>query len=202
MPSLNAERERNVLDGALQLFEKYPLREITLEKLTKTSGVPAFEIIRNFHSSENILRAVLERELELMAAAATAPELRMPGETIADELRLLARVIFDQYHKRMPFLRKLLAEALNDSSVAALYYSTFIVQGRELFAQFLRTRGESGELRPNLDIEAASAAFLASLLGSVMTFELFGGRQVESLDEDRLLQEVCETFAHGILRKS
>ncbi|HVY92908.1 MAG TPA: TetR/AcrR family transcriptional regulator C-terminal domain-containing protein [Bryobacteraceae bacterium] len=201
MQTLSSERERSVLDGALQLFEKYPLREITLEKLTKTSGVPAFDIIRNFHSSENILRAVLERELELMAAAATAPELRMPGETIADELRLLARVIFNQYHKRMPFLRKLLGEALNDSSVAALYYSTFIVQGRELFAQFLRTRAESGEFRPNLDIEAASATFLASLLGSVMTFELFGGRQVESLDEDRLLREICETFAHGILKK-
>jgi len=202
MSALNSERQRSVLDGALQLFEQYPLREITLEKLTKTSGVPAFDIIRSFHSSENILRAVLERELDLMAAAATAPELRMPGETIADELRLLARVIFDQYEKRMPFLRKLFGEALNDSNVAALYYSTFIVPGRQLFAQFLRTRAEAGELRPDLDVEAAAAIFLASLLGSVMTFELFGGRQVESLDEDRLLTELCETFARGILRKS
>jgi AcrR family transcriptional regulator len=201
MPTLNAERERSVLDGALQLFEQYPLREITLEKLTKTSGVPAFDIIRNFHSSENILRAVLERELELMAAAATAPELRMPGETVADELRLLARVIFDQYRKRIPFLRKLFGEALNDSNVGALYYSTFIVQGRQLFAQFLRARAETGELRPDLDIEAASAIFLASLLGSVMTFELFGGRQVESLDEERLLRQICDTFASGIVRQ-
>jgi len=202
MPALSAEREQSVLDGALRLFEQYPLREITLEKLTKTSGVPAFDIIRNFHSSENILRAVLERELELMAAAATAPELRLPGETIADELRLLARVIFDQYRKRMPFLSKLFGEALHDPGVAALYYSTFIVQGRQLFTQFLNTRAEAAELRPNLDIEAAAATFLAALLGSVMTFELFGGRQVESLDEERLLREICGTFSEGILRKS
>lgn len=199
--TLTTERHRNVLDGALQLFEQYPLKEITLDKLTKTSGVPAFDIIRNFHTSDNILRAVLERELEMMAAAATAPELRMPGETIQDELRLLARVIFDQYQKRTRFMGKLFDEALHDPKVGALYYSTFVVQGRQLFAQFLRSRAEFGELRADVDIEAAAAIFLASLLGSVMTFELFGGRQVESLDEDRLLEQICDTFLHGIVRK-
>src|SRR5262249_22575325 len=156
--------------------------EISLDKLAKVSGVPAFDIIRQFQSSENILKAVLERELELMAATAQAPDLRMPGETIGDELRMLAGIILDQYRKRIPFMGKLVNEALTDPRVAALYYSTFVVQGRLLFAEFLRTRRELGELRDDVDIEAASAIFLASLIGSVMTFELFGGKEVEALD--------------------
>ena len=55
MSALNSERQRSVLDGALQLFEQYPLREITLDKLTKTSGVPAFDIIRSGTRKEELL---------------------------------------------------------------------------------------------------------------------------------------------------
>jgi AcrR family transcriptional regulator len=201
MKGLDSEHHRAVLDGALALFEKHPLKEITLEKLSKTSGVPAFDIIRHFHSSENILKAVLERELELMAAAAQAPELRMPGETIEDEMRILARIILDQYRKRLPFMGKLIAEALHDPKVAALYYTTFVVQGRGLFAGFLQVRHEFGELREDLDIEAAAAMFLASLLNTVMTFELLGGRQVESLDDERLLCQMCGIFLDGIKKQ-
>jgi AcrR family transcriptional regulator len=198
MKHLDSDRHRAVLDGAMGLFEKYPLKEITLEKLTKISGVPAFDIIRHFHSSDNILKAVLERELELMAAAAQAPELRMPGETIEDEMRVLAGIILDQYRKRLPFMGKLISEALNDSKVAALYYATFVVQGRKLFAEFLQVRHEFGELREDVDIEAASAMFLAAMLNTVMTFELLGGKQTESLDDERLLHQMCGTFLNGI----
>jgi AcrR family transcriptional regulator len=93
MKPLDADQQRAVLDGAMQLFAQYKLDDISLDKLSKLTGVPAFHIVRHYHSSENILKAVLERELELMAAAAQEPELRMPGETLGDELHVLAGVI-------------------------------------------------------------------------------------------------------------
>ena len=200
MKSMDSDRVRVVLDTALQLFSKVELSEITLDKLTKASGVPAFDIIRHFQSSENILRAVLERELELMAAAAQAPELRMPGETLGDELHVLAGVILDQYRKRLPFLGKLLSEAMKDPNVGALFYGTFIVQGRLLFTEFLRVRKQFGELRDEVDIEAAAAIFLASLTGILLMHELFGGKQVEELDDERVLKQMCDTFLQGIVR--
>lgn len=201
MKGMDADRERAVLDSAMALFAKEDLRDITLDKLTKASGVPAFDIIRHFQSSENILRAVLERELELMAAATQSPELRMPGETLSDELRVLAGVILDQYRRRLPFLGRLLTEAMRDPKVGALFYSNFIVQGRLLFTEFLRVRKQFGELRDDVDVEAAAAMFLASLTGILLMHELFGGKQVESIDDDRVLRQMCDTFLHGIVRK-
>ncbi len=201
MKGMDADRERVVLDAAMTLFAKEELRDITLDKLTKASGVPAFDIIRHFQSSENILRACLERELELMAAATQAPELRMPGETLGDELRVLAGVILDQYRRRLPFLGKLLSESMREPKVGALFYSNFIVQGRLLFTEFLRVRKQFGELREDVDVEAAAAMFLASLTGILLMHELFGGRSVESLDDDRVLRQMCDTFLHGIVRK-
>ncbi len=61
MMSLDAERQKAVLDAAMQLFAKVELKDISLDLLTKKSGVPAFDIIRHYQSGSNILKAVLER---------------------------------------------------------------------------------------------------------------------------------------------
>ena len=121
MKPLDSEQQRAVLDGAMRLFETHALKDITLDTLSRASGVAAFNIVRHYHSSDNILQAVLERELGLMAGAAQPPDLRMPGETLEDELRILAGVIVDQYRRRLPFLAQLiqgvvgLGEALHHS---------------------------------------------------------------------------------------
>jgi AcrR family transcriptional regulator len=201
MKGLDANQQRAVLDGAMQLFEKHHLRDITLEMLAKQTGVAAFDIVRHYHSSENILKCVLERELELMAAAAQAPELRMPGETLNDELRLLAGVILDQYRKRISFLSKMLNETMLNPQVGALFYGTFIVQGRLLFMEFLKVRKERGELSDGVDVEAASAMFLASLTGMFMMHEIFGGKHVEAFDDERALDTMCGTFLRGVLKR-
>ena len=198
MKHLSPEQQRHVLDGAALLFTKERLHDITLEKLAKTSGTGAFDILRHYHSSENILKSVLERELELMASATQPPELRMPGETLSDELQVLAGVILDQYRNRLPFLSKLLEESLHDPKVGALFYKTFIVQGRLMFTEFLRVRAQFGELREGVDVEAAAATFLASLTGILLMNEVFGGKQVEALDDERLLRHLCGVFLQGI----
>ncbi len=95
------ERQR-VLDSALDLCARHSLSDIGLDHLAHAAGVSAFDIVRTFQSKENILKAVLERELEMMAAAAHDPALRMPGETFRDELVVLARIILDEYRRRLP----------------------------------------------------------------------------------------------------
>lgn len=201
MSAFDADKQRGVLDGAMRLFEQYDLKDITLDKLTKVTGIPAFDILREYHSSDNILKAVLERELELMAAAAQAPELRMPGETLGDELHVLAGVILDQYRKRSKFLAKILDEAIENPDVGALFYRTFVVQGRLLFTEFLSVRKERNELRDDVDVEAAAAMFLAALTGTFIMHEVFGGRKVEPLDDERVLSQMCNTFLRGVMRK-
>ncbi len=201
MKALDSDQQRAVLDGALQLFAEYDLRDISLDKLTRLTGIAAFDILRQYHSSDNILKAVLERELELMAAAAQAPELRMPGETLADELHVLAGVILDQYRARLPFMSKILNEAMHNPDVGILFYRTYIVQGRLLFTEFLSVRKERNELRDEVDVEAAAAMFLASLTGMFIMHEILGGKKVEPLDDERVLGQMCDTFLRGVIRK-
>jgi AcrR family transcriptional regulator len=177
------------------------LNEITLEQLTRASGVAAFDLIRHYQSKENILAAVLERELELIAGAVPSPELRFPSETLKDELQVLARIMLQEYRARLHFLDKLLVEAIQNPEVGVLFYRKFIQQGRLLFAEFLNVRKQRGELRPDLDVEAAAAMFISSLSGILLVVELFGGQKVEPLDEERVVRELTDVFLHGVLQQ-
>ena len=91
--NLSTEQQRMVMDAVLQLAVSTKLNDITLEQLARASGVSAFDIVRQYQSKENILSAVLERELEMIASAVPSPELRFPSETLQVELQVLARVM-------------------------------------------------------------------------------------------------------------
>jgi AcrR family transcriptional regulator len=198
---LTTEQQRQILDSVMQLASSRGLGEITLEQLTRASGVPAFDIIRHYQSKENILAAVLERELELISGSVPTPELRFPNETLRDELQVLSKIMLQEYRRRLPFLRKLLIEAIQNPEVGSLFYRKFIQQGRLLFAEFLNIRRQRGELREDVDVEAAAAMFISALSGILLAVELFGGEQVESLDEERLVRELTTVFLHGIVER-
>jgi AcrR family transcriptional regulator len=198
---LTAEQQRSVMDSVLQLMSAHDLNEITLEQLTRSSGVSAFDIIRHYQSKENILAAVLERELELIAGAVPSPELRFPSETLRDELQVLARIMLQEYRSRIPFLRKLFIGAIQNPDVGVLFYRKFIQQGRLLFAEFLNLRRQRGELRDNVDVEAAAAMFISALSGILLVVELFGGKDVEPLDEERVVRELTDVFLQGVMEK-
>jgi AcrR family transcriptional regulator len=199
--SLTTEQQRQVLDSVMQLASAQGLGDITLEQLTRASGVSAFDIIRHYQSKENILAAVLERELELISGSVPTPELRFPSETLRDELQVLSKIMLQAYRVRLSFLGKLFVEAIQNPEVGTLFYRKFIQQGRLLFAEFLNIRKQRGELRPDVDVEAAAAMFISALSGILLVVELFGGKQVEPLDEERLVRELTTVFLHGIVEQ-
>ena len=196
--ALNAEQQRLVLDGAITLASSQALSSITLDQLTRSSGIGSFDIVRHYQSKEKILAAVLERELALIAAAVPEPQLRFPGETLQDELQVIAKIMLTEYRGRLPFLGRLLNEAMKDPEVGALFYRTFVMQGRRLFAEFLNVRKRLGELREDVDTEASAAFFLSALIFILLVVELFGGKQVEPLDEERLVRSMSELFLRGV----
>ena len=199
--SLDPEQQTRVLDSAVELFTRHELNSITIDQITEISGVSAFDLVRHYRSKENLLASVLDRELELMSAAAYAPELRMPGETLRDELETVGRTILAEYRNRLPLLSKLVLESMKDSQVGALFYRTFIVQGRRLFAEFLNTRKQLGEVRHDLDVEAAAAMLLSFLTSVIMLGEMCGGKTVETIDDHRVITQMSEVFLRGIQTK-
>jgi len=173
-----------VLDHAIRLFAKEEFGNITPDKLSRASGVPAFDIIRRYQSSENILRVVLEREMDLMGAAVQAPNLHDFAQAILDQLR-----------RRAPFLRRVLSEAMRDPQLAAIFHGTFFMKGQFLFSEFLGIRKERGELRGDVNVDAAATAFFSALTGIFLVNDLTGGKEGEEA-----IRQMCTAFLRGVGR--
>jgi AcrR family transcriptional regulator len=197
---LTAEQERMVLDGAVSLATTQKLSSITLDQLAKASGVGSWDIARHYKSKERILEAVLDRELELISGSVPPPELRFSGESLRDEIETIARSMLEQYRSRLPFMAKVLTEAMKNDEVGDMFYRKFIVRGRVLFADFLKARQERGEIRAGVDVEAAAAIYLAALTSVFLVSEVVGGKRVEPLDEGRLVASLGDVFLNGVSR--
>ena len=197
---LHPHEQRLVLDTALKMLSQDGLQATFTENVAEKCGISARRIYVHFGGTEKMIQALLERELELIASSVPLPELRFPGETLRDELEELAHILVDEFRAHIGFLRTVLVEAMRTRNFASVFYRTFILRGRKLFTEFLETRKLRGELQPDIDVEAAAAFFLASLIFSLLLMELFGGNLVESIDDDRLVKTISQLFLTGVLR--
>jgi len=197
---LDPDEQRVVLDAALALLSQNGLQATFTEKVAERCGISAPRIYVHFGGTEKMIQALLERELELIAGSVPIPELRFPGETLRDELEGLARILLDECRSHIGFLGTLMAEAMRNPEFASVFYRTFILRGRKLFTEFLETRKTRGELRSDIDVEAAAAFFLSSLIFSLLLMELFGGKSVENVDDERLVKSISALFLTGALR--
>ena len=196
---LSTEQQRVVLDAALSVISKGGFTATIVEKIAEKCAITAPRIFLHFGGTERLLEAILERQLDLIAGSATVPELRFPGETLRDELQGMGRVILEVFRRHIGVLRAMLAEALRSPEFAEVFYRTFILRGRKLFVEFLEQRKERGELRADLDVDTAAAEYLTSLIMSLLLVEVFGGKSVETIDDEKLVTGMTELFLRGVL---
>jgi AcrR family transcriptional regulator len=196
---LNSDQQKVVLEAALSVLSKGGLTANIVEKVAERCAIAAPRIFLHFGGTQKLLEAILQRQLELIAGSVAVPELRFPGETLRDELQGLARIILEVCRNHLGVLRAMLAEALRSPEFAVVFYRTFILGGRRLFVEFLEERIERGEIRSSLDVNAAAASYLSSLIMSLILLELFGGKSVEQFEDERLAREMTDLFMSGVL---
>ncbi len=196
---LTSEQQRVVLDAALSVITKGGFTATIVEKVAEKCAIGAPRIFLHFGGTEKLLEAILDRQLELISGSASVPELRFPGETLQDELHGLGSIILEVFRRHLGVLRAMLAEALRSPEFAEVFYRTFILRGRKLFVEFLEERRLRGELRQDLDVDAAAAEYLTSLIMSLLLVEVFGGKSVEPIDDERLVSRMTDLFLRGVL---
>ena len=196
---LTSEQQNYVLDAALAVIGKGGFSATIVEKVATKCAIAAPRIFLHFGGTERLLEAILERQLELISGSVPVPELRFPGETLQDELQGMGRVILEVFRKHIGVLRAMLAEALRSPEFAEVFYRTFILRGRKLFVEFLNERKKRGEIRAEVDVDTAAAQYLTSLIMSLLLIEVFGGKSIETIDDEKLVSGMTELFLHGVL---
>lgn len=197
--TLEVEEIKKVLDSTFDLLGEDGLKADVVERVAARTGISPTRIYLHFGGPSRLMQALMERELEVVAGSVAVPELRFPGETIGDELAVLARILLDECRTHAGFLGTSLGEAMRNPEFGEVFYRTFILRGRKLFTEFLNTRRRREEIRKEIDVEAAAAFFLSALIFSVLALEILGGKAVEQVDDARLVSGMSDLFLRGIL---
>lgn len=196
--TLEVEEIKKVLDATFDLLGEGGLKADVVERVAARTGIAPTRIYLHFGGPSRLMQSLMERELEVVAGSVAVPELRFPGETIGDELAVLSRILLDECRTHAGFLGTSLVEAMRNPEFAEVFYRTFILRGRKLFTEFLNTRRQRGEVREDIDVEAAAAFFLSALIFSVLALEILGGKAVEQVDDARLVTGMSDLFLRGI----
>ena len=94
-----------ILDAALGQFEDFGLRRSTMEDIARRCGLSRITIYRRFPKKENLIEAVVLRELRNFLGDLVS----VGGPEISPEDRMIERLAFAlQYLRNHPLLRRLL----------------------------------------------------------------------------------------------
>jgi AcrR family transcriptional regulator len=97
-----------ILDAALGQFEDFGLRRSTMEDIARRCGMSRITIYRRFPKKENLVQAVVLRELQSFLNCLEQVGADTPGQLSAED-KMVERIAFAlQYLGNHPLLRRLL----------------------------------------------------------------------------------------------
>jgi AcrR family transcriptional regulator len=196
--SERAERTRQrILDAAGHCFAANGYAKTTVEEIAIQAGVSKALVYHHFRGKEQILEAVLERTLDDWDAAihtANWPE----GKSVLQGLAEMHRATL-QYARGNPLVRALFQNdplVLLDMSGSAAVRSS--LEGfRAQLVETIRTGVESGELRPDLDVERS--AEVVRILHLAFIEHLLNPQWIDASDE-RLIEASLDVLFRGLAR--
>jgi len=146
------------MDATLSLFAESGAAGLCIEKVAARAGVGKATIYRRWPGKEDLL---------LDAMAWLKAPLPVPaGRSVAEDLRMLLEAMCEQFAdpRQAREFALLLGEGARYPRLMARYTETVIEPRREVIRNVLRRGIATGELRADVDIEAA----LFMLTGSVL----------------------------------
>ena len=176
------EADRAIIDAALCVFAEHGVEGLCIEKVAAQAGVGKATIYRRWPGKEDLL-------LDALASLKTPlPEPR--GDSVREDLLALIQAMSSDYAdpRRAREFALLLGEGAKFPRLMAKYTETVMEPRREVIRSVLRRGAQSGELRPDVDVEVA----LFMLTGAVIAR---GKHQSEAIPADYAQRVVDELLA-------
>src|SRR5689334_8472104 len=92
-PEQRAQRAATILEAARSLLEELPLESVTLDALSRRSGLAPSNVLRYYDSREGVLLALVVDETEHWLADFVAQRAPSPRTTAANRCAAIARTM-------------------------------------------------------------------------------------------------------------
>ncbi len=153
------QAERAIIDAALCVFAEHGVEGLCIEKVAAKAGVGKATIYRRWPGKEDLLLDAL--------AALKAPLPEPRGESVRGDLVDLMETMAADYAdpRRAREFALLLGEGAKFPRLMARYTEAVVEPRREVIRSVLRRGVESGDLRPDIDVEVALFMLTGAIIG-------------------------------------
>jgi AcrR family transcriptional regulator len=189
---LQSDRRTEILDAAERCFARSGFHGASMQEICTEAGMSPGNLYRYFASKEALIAGISERN-RADAVASFALVDRSPE--FFEGLAGLARYhLVDRTDSEVALCAEIMSESRRNPEVARLYHD---IEGdiKARLAAMLRLAVERGEIRADLDVEAAATVLM--VLGDGMSWR----RSVEpGFDAERVLPLIL-SMVHCLLAK-
>ncbi len=177
--------DQAIIDAALSLFAESGPEGLCIERVAARAGVGKATIYRRWPGKEDLLLDAI--------AALKAPLPEPAGRSVREDLvTLLAAVCKETADpRRAREFALLLGEGAKYPRLMARYMETVVEPRREVIRAVLRRGMATGELRPDLDVDAA----LFMLIGAVLARRGNEPRPIPAGYPERVVDELLHGLA-------
>jgi AcrR family transcriptional regulator len=175
-----------VLDTAIALFEQRGYARLTIDGIAARAGVSKATIYRWWPSKAAVL---LEAFLTRVEADVAFPETGSVREDLVEQIAALAHLLAETRLGAMAI--SLLGEAQHDAELARAFRDGWLEPRRVVGRDVLRRAIDRGELRADLDLDAA----LDALYGPLYLRVLFGHGSLERAALGALVDQALRGLA-------
>jgi len=151
--------DRAIIDAALSLYDESGVEGLCIEKVAARAGVGKATIYRRWPGKEDLL-------LDVIASLKT-PLPEPAGRSVREDLvALLGAIAADSGDPgRARVFALLLGEGARYPRLMARYAETVLEPRRDVIRRVLRRGAASGELRADIDVEAALFMLTGAVIG-------------------------------------
>ncbi len=190
-------RPDEILDAALAEFTELSFDAARVEDVARRAGISKAGLYLYFDSKEELLRALIEREVAPLAQAIKSlaeSGLDDPAETFGGIIAGLTTVLSDPRVFAVP--RIVLSVAGRFPEIAAYYRENVVEPALGAFAQLLEAGVESGSFR-RLDPMVVGRAAMGPLLVGALWTHVLGGEE-DAHDHDARVREHLDLLMNGL----
>ena len=186
--NLPAEERRVVtIEAVIELAARQNPSEITTSAIAKQMNLTQGALFRHFPTKDAIWQAVMEWVAERLLARVDRAAQGITSPLAAMQAMFMSHVEFVVDHPGVP--RMIFGELQNPEPTAAKRAAQTLIQH---YAERIRARIEkgkaSGEIAPEVDVQAAATLFIGTIQGLVMQSMLSG-------DIERMRTDAPRVFA-------
>jgi AcrR family transcriptional regulator len=189
------ERRGQIARVAAALFARHGFSGVTTRQIAKAARVNEAILYRHFPTKEDLYTEIIKGKIEEQGEFMDEAVLSTDDDVAV--LSYMARTFLELVGEDHTFMRLMLFSALEDHSLATIFFERRVGQVFPHLANYFKRRMDSGGFR-RIDPRIAVRAFVGMIIHYVITTEIFKMPELARVSAEEAVDGFVKIFLEGM----